>query len=110
MSDIPIHPKEPYVQWDSRSYEEKVERLRRVVDHNAITLNELEEKVWDIRKSLMVDPDPNAIWDDLSLDGKIERARNTIDHNSKISAKSTHRISGELEDLKKRLDKLEGLL
>ena len=53
MSDVPIDPKEPYILWVARTLEEKVERLRRVHDHNALTIAELEQGVANLQSEVM---------------------------------------------------------
>lgn len=50
---VPIDPKEPYVQWHNRTLEAKVERLKRVHDHNALTIAELEQGVANLQSEVM---------------------------------------------------------
>ena len=52
MSDVPIDPKEPYILWEARTLEEKVERLRRVHDHNALEQDALSKKLADMVKRI----------------------------------------------------------
>ena len=49
---VPIDPKEPYIQWHTRTLPEEVERLKRVHNHNALELTTIMQKVENMAREL----------------------------------------------------------